>query len=237
MSFDTADYQLHWDAATAALGNALEILLEDEENRSLVDSLSLEAISGVPLVKVHKTTLVRMEAYSGGEFRLMLAKNYDCWGSESAEPVYGDVPVRSLEELYMALDGWWVVAGADLPVSADTQSIHPWLIKHLVSRGFVRDERPEEDPEEHKGNPSDAVFGHPMIMIVNGQEERVDADPGLPLGTALEEVLRKTKTRRRKGWEIRNEEGVLLDPEVLVDDYDFARDVTLHVNLPVGSNG
>lgn len=78
-----------------------------------------------------------------------------------------------------------------------------------------------------------------ILFIVNGEDVPVNANLHEPLASARDRALAESKNigRNFSEWEIRNDQGVLLDPAEKVGAFGFASGVKLFLTLKVGAGG
>lgn len=78
-----------------------------------------------------------------------------------------------------------------------------------------------------------------LVVVVNGVETFVEANRNAPLHTVAEHALAKTGNTRRplNDWELKDEQGRMLDLARKVGEYHFGEHAVLYLTLLVGVNG
>jgi hypothetical protein len=78
-----------------------------------------------------------------------------------------------------------------------------------------------------------------FTIIVNGQEAKVKARESERLGSLIPPALEETGNSGQppENWELRDEQGTLLEPERLIGDFNFPKKVRLFLNLKAGVGG
>lgn len=78
-----------------------------------------------------------------------------------------------------------------------------------------------------------------IAVIVNGEPTVVEANVNAPLGTIIPKALEQTENTGQppENWELRDAQGNELDLHKKVEDYDFAENVVLKLNLKAGIGG
>jgi hypothetical protein len=78
-----------------------------------------------------------------------------------------------------------------------------------------------------------------ITMVVNGQPVVIQATEQEPLRDVRHKALEETKNLAQppENWEIKNEAGVVLDPEKKVGEFEFGKKVTLFLSLKAGVAG
>jgi len=78
-----------------------------------------------------------------------------------------------------------------------------------------------------------------LIFIINGEGVPVSCNTDDYIGTARNLALSESHNTGRppNEWEIRNEKGYLLDPELTIDDHGLKNGDKLFLTLQVGVGG
>lgn len=78
-----------------------------------------------------------------------------------------------------------------------------------------------------------------IIFVVNGQEQREEANVHQPLAVARNKALAHTNNTGRppEEWGIYTEDGTELDPNAKIETFNFADDVRLTLTLKIGAGG
>lgn len=78
-----------------------------------------------------------------------------------------------------------------------------------------------------------------LQIIVNGQAATVEANGKAPLRSVLGRALEQTGNAGQppENWEMRDASGVLLSLDQKIEDFNFAADVKLFLNLKAGVGG
>lgn len=78
-----------------------------------------------------------------------------------------------------------------------------------------------------------------LVVVVNGQSTRVDANEEALLSTAVEKALEQTGNTGQPAdnWELRNALGVELDLHKKIEDFHFEPGTQLFLNLKAGVGG
>lgn len=78
-----------------------------------------------------------------------------------------------------------------------------------------------------------------LVVIVNGQPTMVEANSNAPLRTVIPKALEATGNAGQppENWELRDAAGVELDIGQKIEDFGFAPDVKLFLNLKAGVGG
>lgn len=78
-----------------------------------------------------------------------------------------------------------------------------------------------------------------LRIVVAGQEVDIVANVNAPLKTVAQHALKETDNTGRElsDWEIKDENGKLLDITRKVGDFNFASGTLLYLTLAVGING
>lgn len=101
-----------------------------------------------------------------------------------------------------------------------------------------REKRTEEElRHEEKHRPSRNFY---LIFIINGESFEVACSPAELLKLAVETALRESgNTGRREisEWEVRNEDGVLLEMGREIEKLDLKRGAQLFLSLKVAAGG
>jgi len=97
------------------------------------------------------------------------------------------------------------------------------------------DEGRDSDHDDHHGN-DDAVE---ITMVVNGQPIVIRATENERLVEVRQRALDETQNIAQPpdNWEIKDEAGVVLDPEKQVGEFHFGKKVTLFLSLKAGVAG
>jgi Protein of Unknown function (DUF2604) len=82
---------------------------------------------------------------------------------------------------------------------------------------------------------------HPfkITIVVNGQPTEVEAHPKHKLESLIAPALHKTHNTGQppENWELRDSAGMLLDINEKIEDFHFAPDTRLMLNLKAGVGG
>ncbi len=78
-----------------------------------------------------------------------------------------------------------------------------------------------------------------LVVVVNGVETVVEANLNAPLRTVAQHALNASGNQGRPlaDWELKDEQGQLLDLERAVSTFNFAANAVLYLTLSVGVNG
>ena len=78
-----------------------------------------------------------------------------------------------------------------------------------------------------------------FTIVVNGTPVEVEQNANSSLKTVIEKALKETGNigQPPENWELRDEQGVLLDPDRKIASYGFAGRVTLFLSLKAGVGG
>jgi hypothetical protein len=78
-----------------------------------------------------------------------------------------------------------------------------------------------------------------LAVVVNGQATVVEANPNAPLHTVIPHALQATGNSGQppENWELRDENGTLLDTSKKISSFNFAPDVRLFLSLKAGVGG
>jgi len=78
-----------------------------------------------------------------------------------------------------------------------------------------------------------------LDFIINGEDAWVKTNPHAPLRAARAKALEESGNTGRPPdeWEIRNEAGVLLDPDATPESLDLKQNTRLFLTLKVGAGG
>jgi len=78
-----------------------------------------------------------------------------------------------------------------------------------------------------------------FTVVVNGEPTTVKAHEGERLSAIIPEALRETGNSGQppENWELRDEDGKLLDGEQLIESFNFPKRVRLFLNLKAGVGG
>lgn len=76
-------------------------------------------------------------------------------------------------------------------------------------------------------------------VIVNGESTTVDANANAPLQSLIGQALQQTGNQGQPpdNWELRDEEGNILDLNTTISDIDLTGDRKLFLNLKAGVGG
>ena len=76
-------------------------------------------------------------------------------------------------------------------------------------------------------------------VIVNGQSTSVSVNPNAPLHTVIPRALEATGNSGQppENWELRDENGQLLDTAAKIETFAFGAGVRLFLNLKAGVGG
>lgn len=90
--------------------------------------------------------------------------------------------------------------------------------------------------EPNKGAAEKARF----TVVVNGTPAEIEQNVNSPLKSIIERALQATGNdagQPAANWELRDEQGVLLDPDRKIASYGFAGAITLFLSLKAGVGG
>lgn len=89
--------------------------------------------------------------------------------------------------------------------------------------------------ENAKGGASKVTF----TIIVNGTPTEVEQNVNSPLKAIIEKALNATGNvgQPAENWDLRDEQGVLLEPDRKISSYGFTGAVTLFLSLKAGVGG
>ena len=78
-----------------------------------------------------------------------------------------------------------------------------------------------------------------LIFIINGVDVRIEANLNQPLHVARNKALEESNNTGRPmdEWEVHNEEGQALDPDIKVEELGLVDGSRLFLNLKVGAGG
>jgi hypothetical protein len=78
-----------------------------------------------------------------------------------------------------------------------------------------------------------------LLVVVNGVETLVEANESAPLKTVAQHALSASGNNGRplSDWELKDEQGRLLDLDRKVGSFGFAPNALLYLTLTVGVNG
>lgn len=78
-----------------------------------------------------------------------------------------------------------------------------------------------------------------LVVVVNGQQTGVEAEPHAPLQTIIPKALEQTGNAGQPpaNWELRDAAGSLLDLSQKIEDFHFPAGTTLFLNLKAGIGG
>jgi len=78
-----------------------------------------------------------------------------------------------------------------------------------------------------------------FIIVVNGTPVEIEQNENSPLKTLIDKALKETGNvgQSPENWELRDEQGVLLEPDRKIASYGFADRVTLFLSLKAGVGG
>lgn len=79
-----------------------------------------------------------------------------------------------------------------------------------------------------------------ITVVVNGVPVEIELNENSPLGAVIERALTDTGNIGQQGaenWELRDEQGVLLDAGRKIESYGFGSAVTLFLSLKAGVGG
>jgi len=78
-----------------------------------------------------------------------------------------------------------------------------------------------------------------IVFVINGEDVTVEQNENAPLKAARDKALEQSGNTGRPfdEWEIRNEQGELLDPTAKIETFGFTDGVRLFLNLMVGAGG
>lgn len=78
-----------------------------------------------------------------------------------------------------------------------------------------------------------------FTIVANGTPTEVEQNVNSPLKAVIERALSNTGNvgQPPENWELRDEQGVLLDPERKIASYGFAGAITLYLSLKAGVGG
>jgi hypothetical protein len=78
-----------------------------------------------------------------------------------------------------------------------------------------------------------------LTVIVSGQPTEVEAQPEAPLESIIAPALEQTHHTGQppENWELRDEQGTLLDVSKRIESFHFPKDVRLFLNLKAGVGG
>lgn len=96
--------------------------------------------------------------------------------------------------------------------------------------------------DEHRGGSSGGDKGDKKVtltIVVTGAPTPVKANLNAPLGSVIERALQATGNVGQPidGWELRDDNGVLLDSRRKVHEYGFVDGTTLFLSLKAGVGG
>ncbi|ODT03001.1 MAG: hypothetical protein ABS52_11215 [Gemmatimonadetes bacterium SCN 70-22] len=89
--------------------------------------------------------------------------------------------------------------------------------------------------EHSKGGAEKTRF----TIVVNGTPTELEQNVNSPLRAVIERALGETGNvgQPPENWELRDEQGVLLEPDRKIGSYGFAGAVTLFLSLKAGVGG
>jgi hypothetical protein len=78
-----------------------------------------------------------------------------------------------------------------------------------------------------------------FTIVVNGTPAEIEQNVHSPLSAVIERALSETGNvgQPPENWELRDEQGVLLEPGRKIESYGFAGAVTLFLSLKAGVGG
>lgn len=78
-----------------------------------------------------------------------------------------------------------------------------------------------------------------FTIVVNGTPAEIDQNVNSPLRAVIERALSETGNvgQPPENWELRDEQGVLLEPDRKIGSYGFASTITLFLSLKAGVGG
>lgn len=78
-----------------------------------------------------------------------------------------------------------------------------------------------------------------LTVIVNGKPTEVEVNVNAPLRTVIPKALQQTGNTGQppENWELRDEDGNILDLDKKIGDYAFTDDTKLFLNLKAGIGG
>lgn len=78
-----------------------------------------------------------------------------------------------------------------------------------------------------------------LTVIVNGKPTEVEVNVNAPLRTVIPKALQQTGNTGQppESWELRDEDGSILDLDKKIGDYAFTDDTKLFLNLKAGIGG
>jgi hypothetical protein len=78
-----------------------------------------------------------------------------------------------------------------------------------------------------------------IVVVVNGQPTLVSAELNAPLQTIIPKALEQTHNTGQppENWELRDQNGTLLDLHEKISAFGFPADVKLFLNLKAGVGG
>jgi hypothetical protein len=88
---------------------------------------------------------------------------------------------------------------------------------------------------EHGKGPEKVTF----TIVVNGTPTEVEQNANSPLKAVIERALSNTQNLGQppENWELRGDDGALLDPDRKIGSYEFRGAVTLFLSLKAGVGG
>lgn len=89
--------------------------------------------------------------------------------------------------------------------------------------------------DESKSKPNELK----LKVVVNGQPVELSGNLNAPLRTVINKALEVSGNSGQpvENWELRDAGGQVLDPARKLEDFQFATDVTLFLNLKAGVGG
>lgn len=78
-----------------------------------------------------------------------------------------------------------------------------------------------------------------LTIVVNGQPTSIDANLNAPMRTVIPQALSQTGNvgQPPENWELRDQNGTLLDVEAKVATFGFSDGTRLYLNLKAGIGG
>ncbi|MCU1283311.1 MAG: hypothetical protein JWM53_6857 [bacterium] len=79
-----------------------------------------------------------------------------------------------------------------------------------------------------------------FTIVVNGTPAEIEQNVNSPLKALIERALKETANdagQPPENWELRDEQGVLLEPDRKIGSYGFTGAITLFLSLKAGVGG